>query len=614
MIPSVKANLHAFVCVIFAILTFTTLSAALLATDDSEATESVQIGSSVGSLSFTDIHYLPRSLSEFGDRKAYVVVFTTLDCPIVKRSLPTLKKLEEDYRDKGVQFVAINTGPSDEMVDVADQAIRADLPFPVGKDYSGKASRIVGAQRTPECVVIDSKMILRYRGRIDATFRLSGVQQGKVRHDLREAIEDVLAGLDVTVSETPVDGCLITIPKQPQSGSVKYHEDVAPLMKKHCWSCHQPDHAAPFSLTSFDDVNSHAAMISEVVNQRRMPPWQGAAKHGHFENDPRLPAEDIRTIVAWASGDRLEGDSSLALPQPQPRASEWLIGEPDLIIRMPGSIEVPADGIVPYQYAVLPYVFLKDTWIQKIEINPGNDAVVHHCNMGYAKITDLKGKDFHPEKNFITGYVPGGDPMVLDSAVGFCIPAGSIIGLQLHYVTTGKAESDQTSVGFVFAKETIQKQLQHFQCHTTRFTIPPHDSHYKVTATKDFPFDAAGIGMYCHMHVRGKDMTFEATYPDGRQEMLLSVPNYNFEWQSSYRWKPNTMHLPAGTRIDCTAHFDNSAFNPFNPDPTASVRHGLQTADEMMFGFVFFTRDDEQLNLKIDPRSGHVVETQTSEE
>ena len=204
--------------------------------------------------------------------------------------------------------------------------------------------------------------------------------------------------------------------------------------------------------------------------------------------------------------------------------------------------------------------------------------------------------------------------MVLDSAVGFCIPAGSIIGLQLHYVTTGKAESDQTSVGFVFAKETIQKQLQHFQCHTTRFTIPPHDSHYKVTATKDFPFDAAGIGMYCHMHVRGKDMTFEATYPDGRQEMLLSVPNYNFEWQSSYRWKPNTMHLPAGTRIDCTAHFDNSAFNPFNPDPTASVRHGLQTADEMMFGFVFFTRDDEQLNLKIDPRSGHVVETQTSEE
>jgi hypothetical protein len=209
--------------------------------------------------------------------------------------------------------------------------------------------------------------------------------------------------------------------------------------------------------------------------------------------------------------------------------------------------------------------------------------------------------------------VPSGDPRVLDSGVGFRIPAGSIVGLQLHYVTTGKTESDQTAVGFVFAKETIQKQLQHFQCHTTRFTIPPHDSHYKVSATKTFHFDGTGIGMYSHMHVRGKDMTFEATYPDRRHDMLLSVPNYNFEWQSSYRWKPNSLHLPAGTRTDCTAHFDNSTFNPFNPDASASVRHGLQTYEEMMFGFVFFTRDDERLNLTIDPKTGHVVESPISE-
>lgn len=613
MTPSFRVNWFACVRATIVILAFSAFTVTSLPAEEDAEDVSVRIGSSVGSLSFTDIHYLPRTLSEFGDRKAYVVVFTTLDCPIVKRSLPTLKKLEEEYRDKGVQFVAINTSPADEMVDVADQAVRADLPFPVGKDYAGNASRTVGAQRTPECVVIDSNLILRYRGRIDATFRLSGVQQGNVRHDLREAIEDVLAGRDVAIPETPVDGCLITIPKQSQSENLTYHEHVAPLMKKHCWSCHQPDNAAPFSLTTFEDVNTHAAMIAEVVNQRRMPPWHGAGEHGHFENDPRIPAADIRTIVAWANGDRIEGDSSLALPKPRPRETDWLIGEPDLIIRMPGTIEVPADGLVPYHYAVLPYVFLKDTWIQKIEINPGNDAVVHHCNMGYAKITDLKGKEFHPEKNFITGYVPGGDPMVLDSGVGFCIPAGSIVGLQLHYVTTGKTESDQTAVGFVFAKETIQKQLQHFQCHTTRFTIPPHDSHHKIAATKTFPFDATGIGMYSHMHVRGKDMTFDATFPDGRQDILLTVANYNFEWQSSYRWKANTMQFPAETRIDCTAHFDNSTFNPFNPDPTASVRHGLQTADEMMFGFLFFTRDDEQLNLTIDPKTGHVMEKRIRE-
>ena len=578
--------------------------------DDADAPTAQRraIGAKLEDLTFTDIRYLPRSLSEFGERKAFVLVFTTLDCPIVRRSLPTLRKLEAEFRDQGVQFVALNVGPMDSMVDVAGQAVNADLPFPVGKDFSGDVVGALGIRRTPECVVIDEEMRLRYRGRIDSAFRLTGVQPNPGREDLREAIEDVVAGRDMRVAETPVDGCLITEGRKPQSHSLNYYEHVAPLMKQHCQSCHQPDSAGPFSLLTLDDVNSHAAMIAEVVTQRRMPPWHAASDGGQFVNDPRLSTETINTIVDWATGDRIAGDESLAPPPLAARQSEWKIGEPDLVVSLPSPIEVPADGIVPYQYALLPYVFLKDTWVQKIEINPGNKAVVHHCNMGYLKVTDLRREEFHPEKNFITGYVPGGDPMVLDSGIGFYIPAGSVVGLELHYVTNGEATTDQTSVGFVFAKEKVQKQIQHFQCHTTRFAIPPGDAHHKVAASREFTFDATGIGMFCHMHVRGKDMRLEATPPDGKQETLLLVPNYSFDWQSSYRWPDNARRFKQGTRINCIAHFDNSSFNPFNPDPAATVRHGLQTSDEMMFGFLFFTRDDEALNLTIDPQTGHVLE------
>ena len=575
---------------------------------DSQSAQRIDIGATVKEISFTDIRYLPRSLSEFGERKAFVLVFTTLDCPIVRRSLPTLRRLDEEFRIQGVQFVGINVGPLDSLVDVAGQAVKADLGFPVGKDFTGGVVRALGIRRTPECVVLDAAMQLRYRGRIDSAFRLTGVQSNPGREDLREAIEDVVAGRDVRVAATPVDGCLITEVRKPQSRNLNYYEHVAPLMTRHCQSCHQPDSAGPFSLLTLDDVNSHAAMIAEVVTQRRMPPWHAASEYGHFVNDPGLSTEEINTIVDWASGDRIAGDSSLAPPLLKARESDWLIGEPDLVVQIPVAIEVPAEGVVPYQYALLPYVFLKDTWVQKIEINPGNDAVVHHCNMGFAKLTDLRREEFHPERNFITGYVPGGDPMVLDSGIGFCIPAGSVVGLQLHYVANGEATTDQTSVGFVFAKERIQKQIQHFQCHTSRFAIPPGDGHHKVAASREFRFDATGIGMYCHMHVRGKDMRFEATQPDGRQETLLLVPNYNFEWQSSYRWPDNAQKFMEGTRIDCVAHFDNSSFNPFNPDPQATVRHGLQTYEEMMFGFLFFTRDDEALNLAIDPETGHVIE------
>lgn len=278
-----------------------------------------------------------------------------------------------------------------------------------------------------------------------------------------------------------------------------------------------------------------------------------------------------------------------------------MIGKPDLELKAPQH-DIPATGLVDYKYVILPYVFLSDTWMQGIQILPDNPRSVHHCNMAYVVAGD---KTKRP--NFITGTVPGGAPMMLDSGVGFRIPRGGALVLQIHYVTTGKDEKCQISVGFKYASGLIQKSLRHMLLdNRNKLSIPPGAPAHPVSDSRVLDCDAEAIGLFVHMHLRGRDMTFRAVRPDGKAETLLLVPNYNFDWQMPYRWAAGTMKFPKGTRLECLAHYDNSAFNPYNPDPTATVKYGQQTHDEMFNGFVFYTDANERLALDIDPKSGKV--------
>jgi hypothetical protein len=184
------------------------------------------------------------------------------------------------------------------------------------------------------------------------------------------------------------------------------------------------------------------------------------------------------------------------------------------------------------------------------------------------------------------------------------IPKGSFLGLQIHFVTTGKPEKCRISVGLRHPREVIQTRLRHFQLFDTRFAIPPGAPAHKVTASRVLDTDIIGVGLFSHMHLRGRDMTFTAQPPDGKRDTLLIIANYNFEWQIPYRWEPGQKRFAKGTRLECTARYDNSPFNPYNPDPKATVREGPQTHNEMMYGFFFYTRADEKLNLRIDPKTG----------
>jgi len=567
------------------------------------AAEPVKIGDRIGKLRFTDIRSLPRTLDDFGTKKAYVLVFTNTTCPLAQRYLPILQALETNYRDKDVQFVSVNAASEDTLIDMATQAVRYEMEFPFVKDFDGSCARALGVTRTPEAVVLDSERRLCYRGRIDDQYRLRGVRKEPTTHDLKNALDAVLAGKPVATPETEVDGCVITFPKPREPRPVNFAEHVAPLLQKHCWECHTSNGSAPFALTSYKQAAARADVIAEVVTDQRMPPWFASHEFGPFVNRRGLTDEERTTILDWVRGGTPAGDLTKAPAPPAPPKDKWLIGTPDRVLQTT-EFELPATGDIPYKYALLLHNFAEDTWVQGVQITSDNPRVLHHANLAYVALTGGRGIR---EENFITGYVPGGEPMNLDNGIAYCIPKGMVLALQIHFVTTGKPEKCTISVGLRYPREVVQKRLRNFQLTDNRFAIPPGAPAHKVTSSRTLDQDIVGVGLFSHMHLRGKDMTFRAHRPDGQTDTLLIIPNYNFSWQLPYRWEPGQKTFPKGTRLECIAHFDNSAFNPYNPNPKVTVRDGPQTHEEMMFGFFFYTNASEKLDLRIDPTTGYVL-------
>src|SRR5262249_54266912 len=287
------------------------------------------IGARIANLTFKDIRYLPRSLDDFEQPQAFVLVFTNTSCPLVQQYFPTLKALDKEFRDQGVQFLAVNVGADDTILTMSAQAVKYGVEFPFVKDIDGSCIKALGVKRTPEVVVLDRERRLRYRGRIDDQHRLGGARAAATRDDLKEALAAVLVGREVAVKETPVDGCLITLPKpDPPAKPVTYAEHVAPILHKHCVECHRPNTTAPFILTTYKAAAAQADMIAEVVAEGRMPPWYASPEHGHFTNKRALTTDERETVLQWVRSGTPKGDES-KLPKPAADASvdgKWQIG------------------------------------------------------------------------------------------------------------------------------------------------------------------------------------------------------------------------------------------------------------------------------------------------
>ena len=370
---------------------------------------------------------------------------------------------------------------------------------------------------------------------------------------------------------------------QAKPATVTFARDVAPVLYKNCVECHRPTMFAPMSLLTYEEARPWARAIRQKVVKKEMPPWTADAPAGTFRNDPRLSQHEIDTIVAWVDGGATRGNDRDMPAAPQ-FAEGWTIGTPDAIFTMTEEFNIPAEGTIPYQYIKVPTHLTEDKWLQAIEIRPGNRAVVHHV-IASAQPAGFGASDERaPGRVGLGGITPNKPGIVTDPGVARRLPANAEIILQMHYTTNGAPATDRTSIGVIYAKEPPKKILGGGSVLTLGFAIPPGAESHEVKSSTTLNADTTLIAMTPHMHMRGKDMTYIATYPDGRTETLLSVPKYDFNWQLTYELAQPKV-LPKGTRIDVIAHFDNSTRNLYNPDPSATVRWGDQTWEEMMIGF-----------------------------
>jgi len=362
---------------------------------------------------------------------------------------------------------------------------------------------------------------------------------------------------------------------------VTYSKDIAPILNNRCVECHRAGEVAPMAFTSYQEVRPWAKAIKERVLTRAMPPWFADPHYGDFKNDRRLSQHELDTIAAWVADGAPEGDPKELPAKPQ-FADGWNIGKPDLIIDFGTEFQVPPQGVVPYQYFKVPTNFTEDKWIEAAEIRPQHRSVTHHIN-----VFVLEPGQKTNDGPLLTGFAPGVQPLNLEPGSAMLVKAGSVFLFQAHYTTNGSSVTDRSFIGLRFAKKPPVWRSVTDRAYNAMFRIPPNDPDYVVNASWTAPADVDVFAFMPHMHFRGKSFEYTAVYPDGRREVLLNVPAYDFNWQLGYELK-KPIHMAKGVKIECVAHFDNSPNNKFNPDPSKEVRWGDQTWEEMMIGFVLY--------------------------
>lgn len=569
------------------------------------AEEDARIGRQIPDFTLRDYHGKEVSLNDYRDSRLVVVAFLGTDCPLVRLYGPRLDEIAKDYADKGVALIGINSNRQDQPTKIGAYARIYGMTFPILKDPDSGIADVFGAIRTPEVFVLDQDRVVRYWGRVDDQYGFTtGVGYGRPkmsRDDLILALDELLAGQDVSMPVTKAPGCLIgRVEKVAPHGEVTYSNQIARILQDRCVECHREGEIAPFPLTSFDEVLGWGEMINEVVQERRMPPWYANPEHGTFSNDASMTDEEKELLASWVANGQPEGDPA-DLPEPREWASGWGIPEPDAVFEMDDKpFQVPADGVVDYQYFTVDPGFTEDKWIRCVEARPGNHAVVHHIIV-FIQAPGENGGDFE-RRGALIGYAPGLQAREYPEGYGIHVPAGSKLVFQLHYTPVGKPQEDLSKVGMVFADaDDIQYEIRGGVCGNMAFAIPPGASDHVVTAKHKLRHDTTIMSFMPHLHLRGTAFTYEAEYPDGTREILLDVPKYDFNWQLWYDLaEPKT--LPAGTFVHCTAHYDNSEDNVYNPDPTIEVTYGDQTWDEMMFGWYTIIVPREKVVDKLTQR------------
>jgi peroxiredoxin len=547
------------------------------------------IGAEVGDLALGTERRVARTLADWRDSRLLVVAFVGTECPLAELYAGLLAELAADYGPKGVGFVGLASSERDSAEAIERFARAHRLPFPVLADRNGAAAARLGVTRTPSVVVLDERRAIRYRGRIDDQYTRSARRAEPRRRDLADVLDALLAGRPVATPETLAIGCPIDRPDrriESAATAYTYGHDVAPILRRRCVACHRKGEIAPFSLTTYRQATGWAEAIAEAVEDRRMPPWHADPAYGTFSNDARLSDKEVRVLTEWARGGCPRGEPVESLEPGRPTGG-WSIPGPDLVTAIPQPFRVPAQGVVDYQQFEVDPGFREDRWIQAAEIQPGSRAVVHHCTV-FLKSPGASDPEATPGAlgSFcLAAMAAGTGPMVLPPGMAKRIPAGWRLVFVIHYAPNGTAQTDQTRLGLTFAPASaVRHEVGTHLLYDADLRIPPYTADHRVEKLWQVHADLVLLAMFPHMHLRGNSFRYEADYPDGTRETLLYVPHYDFNWQHRYVLTA-PKRIPAGTTLRCIAHYDNSAANPSNPDPSASVRAGKQSTDEMFNGY-----------------------------
>ena len=535
------------------------------------------------------------TLDDTREKKLIVMAFLGTECPLASLYAPRLAELARVYDKKGVAFFGIDSNQQDAPSSMSRFAQEHDLPFPFLKDVGNELADRLGVDRTPEVFVLDAGHVVRYRGRVDDQFGFGVHRPAPSRRDLAVAIDDLLAGRSIATPRTEPVGCRlgrIAKVKAKGEGSVTYSKEVARILRDRCVACHREGEIAPFSLAQYSQAAGWAEMIDEVVQSGRMPPWHASPEYGAFSNAARLTAEEKRTIAAWVAAGAPEGDPH-DLPEPAHYVEGWRIPAPNLVIALPKTVKIPAEGTMPYQNFLIDPKLQNDVWVRASQVRPGNPSVVHHL------VVFVVPPGSRPEQkiDFLAAYAAGMPPRILPEGTARFVPAGSRLMFQIHYTPRGIAQTDRSEIGLVFADpKTIRKEMTAVAAINMDLRIPAGASDFAVEARHRFEQDTIVYSLLPHMHLRGKSFRFEVVYPDRRREVLLDVPRYEFEWQNVYVLSEPKL-MPEGSVLRCMAHYDNSADNLSNPDPKATVTWGEQTRDEMLVGYVEVALAEQDLSL-----------------
>ncbi len=570
-------------------------------------------------------------LHDLKNTRAVVVVFLSTECPVSTSYGQLLSDLAKQYGPKGVVLVGVVPGAEPAE---ADELVKEQrLTFPVLADPGIVAVEAFAARVTPEVFLLDSSLTLRYRGRIDNAYSQRLKRNLEVTsHDLRTALDQLLADKAIKTPVTEAVGCGIERPSQAKPATTKltYYRDVLPILQNRCQGCHRPGEVGPFALMTYKQALNWASDIKEYTQSRQMPPWKpvdGVA----FHNERKLSDQEIATLAAWVDGGTPAGDLKDA-PPARKFTDGWQLGTPDLVLTPKDEYTLDGTGNDSFRCFVLPTNLPEDAHVIAVEVRPGNPRVVHHSllfldtggngrkleqeaqtNQAATLARGRQLKDFGPGYSVamgvgfvptgaLSGWAPGQMARYLPEGAGYFLPKGADVVMQLHYHRNGRVEHDRTQVGLYLAKKPIQKRFQSIVIRGNFLFIPAGDANYKTDGSVWIKQDCDIYTIMPHMHMLGKEVKITLTPPDGSApRTLVAIKDWDYNWQETYVLK-QPIHVTAGTKLTIEARFDNSDANPKNPhSPPKMVFFGEQTTNEMLFGFIGCTSDTPG-RIKIERR------------